>query len=95
MSFAASIRDGWLEYGLRTLDSIFAQRGNVVRPGYLTLLRDIFRFNARAEACVEQGMTIRDLLAAVGTARGSATTTSPPVGRDLVDAEGRHPRFPG
>lgn len=67
MSFAASIRDGWLEYGLRTLDAVFAQRGNLLRPGYLSLLRDIFRFNARAESCVRPGMTIRDLLAAVGT----------------------------
>ncbi len=69
MSFAASIRGGWLEYGLRTLDSVFAQRGNALRPGYLALLRDIFRFNARAEACVQPGMTIRELLAAVGTGR--------------------------
>jgi hypothetical protein len=67
MSFAASIRGGWLEYGLKTLDSTFAQRGNLMRPAFLGLLRDIFRFNARALATVRPGMTIRDLLAAVGT----------------------------
>ncbi len=67
MSFAASIRGGWLEYGLKTLDSTFAQRANLLRPGFLGLLRDIFRFNARALATVQPGMTIRDLLAAVGT----------------------------
>ena len=67
MSFAASIRGGWLEYGLKTLDSTFAQRANLLRPGFLGLLRDIFRFNARAQATVQPGMTIRDLLAAVGT----------------------------
>jgi predicted NAD/FAD-binding protein len=67
MSFAASIRGGWLEYGLRTLDATFAQRGNLLRPGFLSLLRDIFRFNAGAEAAVMPGMTIRDLLAALGT----------------------------
>ena len=47
MSFAASIRGGWLEYGLKTLDSTFAQRANLARPAFLGLLRDIFRFNAR------------------------------------------------
>ena len=67
MSFAASIRGGWLEYGLKTLDSTFAQRANLARPGFLGLLRDIFRFNARALSTVQPGMTIRDLLAAVGT----------------------------
>jgi hypothetical protein len=67
MSFAASIRGGWLEYGLKTLDSTFAQRGNLMRPAFLGLLRDIFRFNARALATVRPGMTIRDLLVAVGT----------------------------
>ena len=67
MSFAASIRGGWLEYGLKTLDSTFAQRRNLARPAYLGLLRDIFRFNSRALATVQPGMTIRDLLAAVGT----------------------------
>ena len=67
MSFAASIRGGWLEYGLKTLDSTFAQRANLARPAFLGLLRDIFRFNTRALATVRPGMTIRDLLAAVGT----------------------------
>ncbi|MGQ0565313.1 MAG: NAD(P)/FAD-dependent oxidoreductase [Gemmobacter sp.] len=67
MSFAASIRGGWLEYGLKTLDSTFAQRANLGRPAFLGLLRDIFRFNARALATVQPGMTVRDLLAAVGT----------------------------
>ncbi len=67
MSFAASIRGGWLEYGLRTLDSTFAQRANLARPAFLGLLRDILRFNARALTTVRPGMTIRDLLAAVGT----------------------------
>ena len=69
MSFAASIGGGWLEYGLKTLDSTFAQRSNLARPGFLGLLRDIFRFNARALATVQPGMTIRDLLDAIGTGR--------------------------
>lgn len=67
MSFAASINGGWLEYGLKTVGSTFAQRRNLARPAFLGLLRDILRFNARALATVQPGMTIRDLLAAVGT----------------------------
>jgi len=66
MSFGVSIRDGWLDYALNDLDALFAQRGNVLRPQYLRMLRDIFRFNARAEAAVRPGMTMRDLISDLG-----------------------------
>ena len=50
MSFGASIDGGRIEYALRTLNSLTAQRRNLLRPGFLRMLRDIVRFNARAEA---------------------------------------------
>ncbi|HMO06422.1 MAG TPA: FAD-dependent oxidoreductase [Paracoccaceae bacterium] len=67
MSFGASVRGGRMEYGLRDLRAVFAQPGNAVDPRFLGMLRDIFRFNARAQALSEPGMTIGDLLARLGT----------------------------
>ena len=67
MSFGASLRGGRTEYGLRNLRAIFAQPGNAANPRFLAMLRDIFRFNAKAQALAEPGMTIGDLLARLGT----------------------------
>src|SRR5277367_5590060 len=39
MTFAASIRDGWLEWGARNLDSVFGQRRNLFRPRFAALIR--------------------------------------------------------
>lgn len=67
MSFAASIGDGWLEYGLKDMAAITAQRRNLARPAFWGMIRDVFRFNARARAVVRPGMSLGDLLAALGT----------------------------
>ena len=67
MSFGASIRGGWLEYALASIDSVFAQRRNAVSPRFLRMCRDILHFNAKASATVTSGMTMRALLAALGT----------------------------
>src|ERR1700753_999167 len=53
MTFAASIRDGWLEWGARDLDSVMGQRRNLLRPRFVGLIRDVWKFNARAEDTVE------------------------------------------
>jgi len=52
MTFAASIRDGWLEWGAKDLNAVFGQRRNLLRPRFAMLARDVFRFNARAEEVV-------------------------------------------
>jgi len=67
MSFGASIGGGRLEYALRDLDGIFAQRGNLVSPRFLRMMGDILRFNAKAENALKPGMTMGDLLTALGT----------------------------
>ena len=68
MTFAASIRDGWLEWGAKDANAVFAQRRNLVRPRFGMLLRDIFRFNAHAEAAVERQpeLTLDGLIARLG-----------------------------
>jgi len=65
MSFGASIGGGRLEYGLASLDAIFAQRRNLARPAFLRMVRDIVRFNGAAEATAAPGMTVGDLIAAL------------------------------
>ena len=69
MSFGASIRGGWLEYGLNNLNALFTQRRNIASPSYLRMLRDIVYFNARAEAALAPGMVISDLLEVLGTGK--------------------------
>lgn len=67
MSFGASIDDGRLEYGLKSLDAVFGQRRNLARPRFWTMLRDIHRFNTRAEALARSDdMTVDDLVGELG-----------------------------
>jgi predicted NAD/FAD-binding protein len=54
MTFAASIRDGWLEWGAKDLDAVLGQRRNLLRPRFGLLLRDVMVFNARAQDTVER-----------------------------------------
>ncbi len=69
MSFGASIDGGRIEYALTSLNAIFAQRRNALRPKFLRMLRDIVRFNRHALtlASADRSLTIGDLLAQLGT----------------------------
>jgi predicted NAD/FAD-binding protein len=67
MSFGATINGGEIEYGLRDLRGLTAQKSNLLRPGFLRMLRDIIRFNANAEALVsDDTTTIGELMAELG-----------------------------
>lgn len=68
MSFGASIDGGRVEYGLKNLRAVFAQRRNLARPKFHGMLRDILRFNASARHTADDdAMTISDLLGKLGT----------------------------
>ncbi len=69
MSFGVSARGGRFEYALNSIDSIFAQRRRAFDPRFLRMVRDIMAFNKRAEATVTPGMTIGDLVSALGLGR--------------------------
>lgn len=64
MSFGVSLMGGRLEYALRSAGSLFGQRRNLVDPGFHVMVRDILRFNAGAEAAVEEapGLSIEELV---------------------------------
>ena len=69
MSFGASINGGALEYGLASLDALFAQRRNALDLRFLRMVRDIFRFNRTAldVSRANPTFTIGQLLETLGT----------------------------
>jgi predicted NAD/FAD-binding protein len=68
MSFGASIDGGRIEYGLRSLSAVFAQRRNLLRPQFLRMMTDVLRFNARAlDVARDPAMTIGAFLHELGT----------------------------
>lgn len=50
MSFGVTLDGGRVEYALRSGNSLFGQRRNIVDPRFHLMLRDILRFNAGAES---------------------------------------------
>ena len=45
MSFSVQVRQAGLEWSGNNLNTVFAQRSNLLRPRFLSMLRDILRFN--------------------------------------------------
>lgn len=63
MNFAASIGKGRIEYGLRSIKALTAQKHNILRPSFWRMLRDIFKFNKHAlEVAKDPDMTVDMLL---------------------------------
>jgi predicted NAD/FAD-binding protein len=67
MTFAASIRDGWLEWGAQDLNSVIGQRRNLLRPRFAMLVRDVMTFNRDAQkmAARHPGLTLDGLIRAM------------------------------
>lgn len=55
MSFSVHDPSSGLEYNGHDLDTLFAQRRNLVSPGFWGMLRDILRFNRQALADLDRG----------------------------------------
>ena len=55
MSFSVQHRASGLEWSGSNLNTVFAQRRNLLRPAFLAMLRDILRFNRLATALALQG----------------------------------------
>ncbi len=53
MSFSVRDEASGLEYNGTSLNTLFAQRSNLLRPSFLGMLRDILRFNREAPALLE------------------------------------------
>jgi predicted NAD/FAD-binding protein len=68
MSFGASIKGGWFEYGTATNLAFFEQKRNLIRPQFWGMFRDMLHFNNNAlAASQDKGLTIGGLLDKLGT----------------------------
>jgi predicted NAD/FAD-binding protein len=55
MSFSVQVRQAGLEWSGNSLDTVFAQRRNLLRPRFWSMLADILRFNKLATALAVSG----------------------------------------
>ncbi|MFN3580454.1 MAG: NAD(P)/FAD-dependent oxidoreductase [Pseudomonas sp.] len=55
MSFSVNEPASGLEYNGHSLNSLFAQRRNLLSPGFIGMVRDILRFNREATSDLESG----------------------------------------
>ncbi|UOD49753.1 NAD(P)/FAD-dependent oxidoreductase [Orrella daihaiensis] len=66
MSFGVSIDRPDIEWAGTNLACVFAQKSNLIRPAFLSMLRDILRFNRAAESYLKEvqqcPMTLGELL---------------------------------
>lgn len=58
MSFSVRNEASGLEYNGTTLNSLFAQRRNLLRPSFHRMIRDILRFNREAPSLLQQEQEI-------------------------------------
>jgi predicted NAD/FAD-binding protein len=70
MSFSVSIDSGRLEWAGTNLDTVFAQRGNLVSLRFFSMLRDILRFNREAIDNLAQTISTGETLQQLLTRRG-------------------------
>jgi len=80
MSFSLRCERSGLEYNGTSLNALFAQRSNTLRPSFLRMIADILRFNARSRA----------LLGPQGGSSGESLGDSVTLGEYL--ARGRYSR---
>lgn len=72
MSFSVRLADGRLEYNGSTLNGLFAQRANLVRPSFYVMVRDILRFNRDAFTDISRdrdALTLGEYLSRSGYSR--------------------------
>ncbi|WP_339843810.1 FAD-dependent oxidoreductase [uncultured Halopseudomonas sp.] len=61
MSFSVNEPASGLEYNGNNLNSLFAQRKNLISPGFLGMVRDILRFNRQAADDLDMGAIAADI----------------------------------
>lgn len=92
MSFSVRCDRSGLEYNGATLNSLFAQRGNLLRPSFHRMIRDILRFNREAPAFLQHGtphMTLAEYLARNGYSAEFVQNYLVPMGAAIWSAEPR------
>jgi predicted NAD/FAD-binding protein len=83
MSFSVRNEGSGLEYNGTSLNGLFAQRANLVRPSFLRMLSEILRFNRNAPSLLDandDGITLGDYLAERGYSRNFIDDYLVPMG---------------
>ena len=98
MSFSVRDEKSGLEYNGTSLDGLFAQRRNLLRPSFWRMLRDILRFNREAPALLAQlgdDLTLGDYLAANAYSRRFLEAYIVPMGAAIWSTDPQNMlRFP-
>jgi predicted NAD/FAD-binding protein len=90
MSFSLRCERTGLEYNGTSVNSLFAQRRNALRPSFLRMIADILRFNARSRALagsLGDTLTLGDYLARGNYSRQFVEHYIVPMGRAIWSAE--------
>jgi predicted NAD/FAD-binding protein len=83
MSFSVRDEASGLEYNGTSLNTLFAQRSNLLRPSFLGMIRDILRFNREAPALLEEAggeLPLGEVLARGGYGRAFIERYIVPMG---------------
>jgi predicted NAD/FAD-binding protein len=90
MSFSLRCERTGLEYNGTSLNALFAQRRNLLRPSFLRMIADILRFNKSSKALLtaaDDSLTLSEYLTANGYSRGFIEHYILPMGRAIWSAE--------
>ncbi len=92
MSFSLRCERSGLEYNGTSLNSLFAQRSNLLNPRFLRMLIDILRFNTRCRSLLADtsaiDLTLGDYLHAGGYSAAFIEQYIVPMGRAIWSATG-------
>lgn len=90
MSFSVHDENSGLEYNGTSINSLFAQRINLVRPSFLKMVRDILRFNKETVAALNRGddlsMTLGEYIKQHGYSKGFRDYYIIPMGAAIWSA---------
>ena len=90
MSFGVTCERTGLEWGSRGWRGILAQPGNLVRPSFLAMLRDIVRFNRATRSLLESGssnLSLREFVKLGGFGRSLVEHYLVPMGAAIWSAD--------
>jgi predicted NAD/FAD-binding protein len=98
MSFSVRDEASGLEYNGTSLNTLFAQRSNLLRPSFLGMIRDILRFNREAPALLHTPggeLPLGEVLARGGYGRAFVERYIVPMGAAIWSTDpGSMQRFP-
>jgi predicted NAD/FAD-binding protein len=90
MSFSLRCERTGLEYNGTSVNSLFAQRSNIVSPSFLRMIYDILRFNRESRALLKTSddkLTLSEYLRQNGYSESFAERYILPMGRAIWSAE--------